>query len=291
MQILAHNPFIDELVMMDNADERWAGRTYNWLLKHIEAEGEEFDYVFNLDNTLERGMIAMEDMGEYYRNNEFRRNKYGYTNYYDVATEKCELNDLGTTGDIHFSPEEEHHVFQYAEKYADKQKIMINLSGSSQQKVFVEWKQVCKNILDEYHNAIIWITGDHDCEKEFLNSEYKEDRRFRLVAGKWGFRQAVCFLRYVDLLISPESGIAVAGNAFNRPTIQMLTTSSHINHPKYAKNDYSIQSSAKCSPCHRGPYLFIGCPKKDNLPLCTHFKSEVIMDQVRKALKNERVTV
>lgn len=291
MQVLAHNPYIDELKMLDNADERWATRTYEWLLKHIEAEGEGFDYVFNLDNTLERGYIAMEDMNDYYRDTEYRREKYGKKNYYDIATEICGFEERGVTGDIHFSEDETFHVEKYVKKYEGKTKVMMNLSGSSPQKVFVEWESVCRSILEEYPDSIVWITGDKDCEKAFLESSLKDNPRCRLVAGTWPFRQSLCFTKYINLLVSPESGIAVGSNSFNTPTVQMLTTTSHRNHPCYAKNDFSIQSKAECSPCHKGPYMFLGCHKKNGLPVCTYFSDEDVMTQVRKALLNERVAV
>ena len=69
---------------------------------------------------------------------------------------------------------------------------------------------------------------------------------------------------------------------WNTPTIQLMTAASLINHPKYAKNDYSLQSPAYCSPCCKGPYQYIGCPSKDGYPLCVYFDVDKIMEQVDK---------
>ena len=59
-----------------------------------------------------------------------------------------------------------------------------------------------------------------------------------------------------------------------------MTAASLDNHTKYAKNDYSLQSPAYCSPCCKGPYQYIGCPSKDGYPLCVYFDIEKIMEKV-----------
>lgn len=289
--ILQQNPHIDELRFFNPQDSRWAGRSYEWLKRRIKAENEDCDIVIDLGNSLERGYIAMEDMPEYYMSTEHRRDKYGSKNYYDIMNELCGLEERGVTGEMYFSQEETNTIEEYLNKYEGKTKILINLSGSLSQKVFVKWQEVVSDILAEYEDAIVWLTGDEECKTEIQKSMFASHDRVRNLAGKWKFRQVMCFAKYVNLVISPESGLAVAANAFNTPTIQMMTAANIQNHSIYAKNDYSIQSTAPCSPCHKGPYEFLGCPKKDNLPICTHFEADRVMTQVRKALVNERIAV
>jgi hypothetical protein len=64
------------------------------------------------------------------------------------------------------------------------------------------------------------------------------------------------------------------------PTIQLLTATSKLAHCKHSKNDYSLQSPARCSPCYKGPYMYYGCPTKDLLPLCVYFETDKILTQV-----------
>jgi hypothetical protein len=64
------------------------------------------------------------------------------------------------------------------------------------------------------------------------------------------------------------------------PTIQLMTAASIKNHCELSKHDYSLQSPLYCSPCYKGPYKYIGCPKFNNLPKCVFFDSNKIIEKV-----------
>jgi ADP-heptose:LPS heptosyltransferase len=59
---------------------------------------------------------------------------------------------------------------------------------------------------------------------------------------------------YVDLVISPESGILNAAGCYETPKIGLLTHSNKQNLTSTFLNDYSIQADISCSPCHRMIY-------------------------------------
>jgi hypothetical protein len=79
---------------------------------------------------------------------------------------------------------------------------------------------------------------------------------------------------YVDLVISPETGVLNASGCFDTPKIGLLTHSNKTNLTKYFKNDYSLQAETECSPCHRMIYLDnfkTDCPVimgEDKRPMC-----------------------
>ena len=114
---------------------------------------------------------------------------------------------------------------------------MINLTGTTIHKVLLEPDVYINHILDTYPDAHIITTGDDSCKDLVDDSD-----KITNIAGKFPFRQAIHIARYMDCLLTMESGVGVAGNMWGTPTIQVMTSSSLINHPNFVKGDFSLQS-------------------------------------------------
>jgi ADP-heptose:LPS heptosyltransferase len=281
-QILNNNPFIDNLIQIEN--ERLLSWTQAMLNIRWEYYQDKYDMFFNLFHTIEYGCIAMEDEQSYFRNDKYRREKHGKECFYDHLTKVCGLPDkyLGTRGEM-FYPDDEHlkaieWVKARREEYGVKYVVLVNLSGSSLHKKFIQAESICRKMLEKYKDIVIVLTGDKCTEKQLFTGE-----RIRSVVGKWNFRTAALMARYVDLYIGTNTGLSCIANMWDTPTVQLFTADSMTTHSMYAKNAYGVQSPIYCSPCHKGPYKYLGCPIKDNPPACIFFNEDEVIAKIDEA--------
>lgn len=281
MHILTGNPFIDELQFVDVNK-----MTTNRMMKNLEWARETHDMVFDFSNTIELKYCTNENDWRYYTSEKWRRDNLG-KNYYDVMTDAAGLPQsyYGNRGKLYFT-DNEHKLAQgwIDEKHKSYDKvILINLSGSTLHKKFIQAENICRRILDKYTNSLIILTGDEYCKDQV----FKHDRVISYVGSKVnGFRSVALKCKYVDLTISLESGIACVAHSWDAPCLQLLTAASWENHIKYASNSYWLQASTACSPCHRNPREYFGCPVKDKHPACIYFNEDEIMEKVGEALGN-----
>lgn len=286
-QLLANNPYIDNLNGI-NPEFVFTDNKINYLGKYWDLLAEEYDHVINLLNTLEYGCLAMEDENVYYMNTQVRRNRYGKKNFYDVTTSYSGFPNLCEKyrkGEVYYTEKEEKIVSKWMKKFENKFTVLINLSGTGPHKRFVQAHEVIKNILSKKGDAEIILTGGPDC-KQF---EVEGDRITSIV-GKFPFRQALLIAKHVNCVIGCESGLMVGSTMWETPTIQLMTAASIDNHGKYNPNDYSIQSPCYCSPCHKGPYDYRGCPHKNGNPLCVYFDINEILKKVEVIYRKSVVT-
>lgn len=277
LEILKNNPFINQVHYAELGEfTKTLGIEYfNTRLMTI---GREYDRVINLNQIIEVGALPGQFQKEYFLDQK-TRDRMGSDNYYDIATKACGFpHRVGKyRGELFFSQSEEEMVDKFLMKFRGKFKVLINLSGSSPHKVFVQAKEVIDRIMDKYPDAQVFTTGDK--LSEGIDSQRKGVIRF---SGKMPFRQVLLIAKYVNCVIGTESGMMCGASCHGTPTIQLLTAASKENHVKYADNDFSLQSPARCSPCHKNPYDYWGCPTKDNYPLCVFFEVDKIMDQVER---------
>ena len=207
------------------------------------------------------------------------RDRVGSENYYDIATKAAGFPHLvgKYKGELFFSESEEEIVSKYLKKYEGKFKVLINLSGSSPHKAFVQAKEVIDKIMDKYPEAVVFTTGDD------LSKGIDSNREGVIkLTNKMPFRQVLLMAKYMSCVIGTESGMMCGASCHGTPTIQLMTAASIKNHCQYAENDYSLQSPARCSPCHKNPYDYWGCPTKNNYPLCVFFDTDKILAQVER---------
>lgn len=286
INILKNNPFIDRIHYAELGDFTKA-LGIEYFNTRLMIIGREYDTVINLNQIIEVGVLPGQFQKEYFLDQK-TRDRMGGDNYYDVATKAAGFPHLvgKYKGELFFSKQEEEIVSKYLAKYADKFKVLINLSGSSPHKVFVQAKEVIDKIMDKYPDAQVFTTGDK------LSEGIDTNRKGVIkLSGKMPFRQVLLIAKYVNCVIGTESGMMCGASCHGTPTIQLLTAASKENHVKYAENDYSLQSPARCSPCHKNPYDYWGCPTKDNYPLCVFFDIPAIIEQVDRIYEASLHTV
>lgn len=279
-QLFQNNPYIDNLIYVP-ADKL----TDNRLRKNWDYCQETYDLFFNLIYTIELEYCCNENDTRYYRNDEYRRTNFGKMSYYDVMTKACNIPEeyYGTRGTLFY--DEADHVS--AKEWVSKKHqvynnvILVNLSGTSLHKKFVQAESICRKILDKYPNSLIVLTGDEHCKEQ----EFQHERVISWVAKK-NFRTVALMTKYMDLTISVESGLPLIAHSWDAPCVQLLTAASPENHCMYAKNAYWVQAPVACSPCHKNPREYWGCPIKDMMPECVWFDEDTVMEKVEEALGN-----
>lgn len=274
LQVLYRNPYITNLRVFNPRMDM----TFNDLEEHFKQISKGYDKFINLFGSLEHGCIAMESDKLYYESDEYRRKELGGINFYDQTTAWAGYPDLCGQyfPELYFSDEEEQLTKRWIDQYKGKFNVLINVNGTSRHKRFIQAQEVANRILGMYEDAHIILTGDKD---EFAFS----GDRITSIIGKKPFMQAVLLCKYVNCVICMESGLGVGADLYDTPSIFLLTSSSPTNTSKYAKNTTCIQSPAICSPCHKGPYEYIGCKLKDGNPICIYFDVDQIINEVKKA--------
>lgn len=290
-----HNPYIDEHILFEPSAPENTHRPVSFLETRWKILSEGFDRFINLMDSLERGYIAMEDQAEYYISSEERRKKYGKLNYYDQTSVFAGFPHWkGAIGQIDFSAEEEECVKNiFEERYKEKFVIICNLSGTSRHKAFYGAEEAIKMFLSRHDDAVCILTGDEESKKHLaFEGDRIINRAGNFKEGRYPFRQSMLMTKYANLVIGCESGLMVAATLLGAPTIQLMTAASIKNHGGDFKNDYSLQSPAVCSPCHKGPYDFIGCPKIDYLgskyPACIKFETKTVVERMEKVYADSR---
>jgi ADP-heptose:LPS heptosyltransferase len=281
MHTLTGNPFIDELQMIDVNK-----MTFNRMSKNLEWARYKYDMVFDFANTIEKAYCTNENDWRYYTSDKWRRENLG-KNYYDVMTDAAGLPEsyYGTRGKLYYTDEEHLLAKEWAEfKHQQYEHIiLVNLSGSTLHKKFMQAESICRKLLEKYKESLIILTGDEYCKDQV----FTHDRVISYVGSKEnGFRSVALKCKYVDLTITLESGIACVAHSWDAHCLQLLTAASYDNHIKYSKNGIGLQSELKCSPCHRNPREYFGCPIKDKHPACVFFDEKKVIHEVEKFLGN-----
>jgi ADP-heptose:LPS heptosyltransferase len=283
MHILTGNPHIDNLIFIDVNK-----MTFNRMSKNLQHAEETYDMVFNFANTIELAYCCNENDQRYYRSDRWRREKLGKKSYYDVMTDAAGLPEsyYGNRGQLYYTDEEHAQAQEWVRekkvKYKADYVILVNLSGSTLHKKFIQAESICRKILERY-NAMIVLSGDEHCKSQV----FEHDRVISWV-GKKGFRTAALMTKYMDLNISLESGLVLCAHSWDAPTLQLLTAASWDNHVKYAKNAYWLQAPAECSPCHKNPREYFGCPVREKHPECVWFDENKVMAKVEESLGDNK---
>lgn len=279
-QILQNNPDIDNLIYVDPAK-----LTDNRLRKNWDNAEDNYDICFNLIYTIELAVCCNENDSKYYRNSEYRRSHFGQMSYYDVMTKACNLPEeyYGTRGQLYYDQADHEKAISYLEmikeQHSVKRLILLNLSGSSLHKKFVQAESIAKKIVDTYKDVLVILTGDEYCREQVFQYE-----RVLSWVGKRNFRTVALLTKYMDLTISVESGLPLVAHSWDAPCLQLLTAASPENHCKYAKNAYWLQAPVACSPCHKNPREYWGCPTREMMPACVYFNEDSMMQKVGEAL-------
>jgi ADP-heptose:LPS heptosyltransferase len=295
-QIHAHNPLINKKIMYEPFEKKNMNPKEKYIRHHrLGKEKDSHDIFVDFGNSLESALIAPETSSEYFWPLHLRRSKNANVCYYDQSMKWSGLTEskyMGRTGELHFTEKERSHVKTWINKYIPKNKYIVlwGLRGTMYQKaVYPLAEDVIEKFLDQYKDAYVITTGDSFCSQlEWLHE------RVINVSGKIPFRQALLTADYVDLVVTPETGLGVGAGALGTPKIMLLTSASLQNVVGNDIRDLSLQSTAWCSPCTRAIYNTDHCPVSEetydfvnegkiNLPICVFFNTTKILRRMDTA--------
>ncbi len=258
LPVIRNSPYIDELMVQgqdlvpnERLEEYWA---------HIS---KGYDKVINLSESVEVAFLKVPNRpDEYNLPIEKRRELCGSGNFYDYAMERGGYTDVKRPlPEMYPTPIEDAMGAFFRAKYKDKFVILWCLQGSSMHKCYPFGQDVALEFLRRHKDVMTITVGDDICRL----IEWDHERALKKSAV-WDIRSSLLITKWVDLVISPETGILNASGCYPTPKIGFLTHSNKTNLTKYFSNDYSMQAGIKCSPCHRMIYADnarTDCPHMD----------------------------
>lgn len=176
-------------------------------------------------------------------------------NYYDVTEEWAGITGCQKLPILWFAPEEEATAKSYIKE--GKFNVLWQLSGSGKQKIYPWTDYVIGELIKNYPNTHVITTGDLKCQL----LESITDENITNLAGRVPIRVALALTKYVDLVISPDTGMLHASGCYSTPKIGLLGHTNKENITKYFINDYSLEADCACAPCFRLVYEHdIQCP-------------------------------
>jgi hypothetical protein len=282
-QIHASNPRIKKHEYFESGAKNITEKQLKAQVDRLDRAKNDFDRVVIFQKSLEYALIAPEHSPEYFWPLKVRRAKNTNICYYDqsmIWAGFTESRYMGWTGEVYFTSDEHEQIKAwYRDKNIERKYIILwCLRGSMYQKaVYPLAKEICTAWLKEHPDSIIITTGDSFCQQW----EWEDDKVINK-SGRMPFRQALHMAAYSDMVVTPETGLGIGAGVFSTPKIMLLTAASLKNVVGNDKNDYSIQSSAWCSPCTRAIYNTDNCDlnSETGLPICVDFDKDEILAQM-----------
>ena len=258
---LINNPNVDDIMLVQR------GSLNNSKLHEYHAELEkQFKRVINLCESVERSLLLeARDEDKFFLSKE-ERHKLTNVNYYDNNLRMAGFDVTGLRPEIYPTENEDFLGGVFRKKNRGCFVIQWQLTGSSVHKLYPWAEYVIEELQDRHDDIKVYLSGGP--EVSMVQDWYSPMVINKL--GVWTMRQSLVMPKYVDLVVSPETGVLNAAGAFDTPKIGLLTHSSIENITKYFLNDYSIESIAPCAPCHRLVHDTKHCEvdKEYGFPVC-----------------------
>lgn len=283
-EVLAkRNPYIDKFIMykentvvMDKLDD---------LLKET-AKAYECDKIIDMSQSLENALLRHPNQPEY-NDTKAERIATCDKNVYDYAFVHAGYPDIkGKRPELYPDPVEEANMKKQIQDIRGKDGFVVlwGLAGSGSNKAYPYYFPVWNDLICKYKNVKIVSVGDEACR--ILEVAMKKHPRYFPKSGIWKMTESMIATKYVDLLVSPDTGLFHASGCFDTKKLCILGhgTINHIS--KYFKNDYSIEADlekAPCSPCFHLVYSNWQCPcdEETGAPIC------ISLGQPRERLTNK----
>lgn len=255
VDIVKNNPHIDKIIPYIR--DTVPAEKLTELLESTR-QAYECDKVIDMCESIEYA-LALHPLDPRYMLPKYDRATLCNKNYYDYSFEFAgypEVKGRGQ-GELFFTDEEKLEMASFFYKYKKMFVLLWGLSGSGRNKTYPAVQAVQLDLLNKYPDLLIVTVGDYPCKL------FEIDNHPRMIAksGVWTIRQSMLACRYVNLVISPDTGLLHAAGCFSTPKVGLLGHSTIENITKYFENDYSIESECDCAPCFRLIYnAAVQCP-------------------------------
>lgn len=257
--ILEHDPNIDRFYIHDNSVP------IQELDAYLEQLYKGYDKVVNLNGVIEGGLLPLEGNPEYLLSHEERHARFN-KNYSDAILEKAGYEHKGLLPELYFTPTEGMEANRFIGKLRDKFVVLWALAGSAHHKAWAFTEETMKFWWEAHPETMFITVGDDFCIM------FETDKAPYIIpkSGIWHIRKSMIMTKYVDLVISPETGILNVAGAYDTPKIALLSHSSVENLTKYFKNCINVHADVPCYPCHQLHYTLTSCDLVHDLlsPVC-----------------------
>lgn len=281
-EVFLNNPNVDEYILHDE-DMRVDDLTAHWDKMKEEIKPDKF---INFTESLECNTVAHPIQPAYNYTKAERFALYGNVNYYDATEKWAELSGCQKLPELYFTDNENREA--RGQLSEGKVNVLWQLSGSGKQKVYPWTDYVIGELLKDYENVAVITTGDERCQ--LLESVI--DERIKNLSGRVPVRIAMALTQFVDLVISPDTGVLHASGCYTTPKIGLLGHTNRTNVTKHFLNDYSLEAECPCAPCFRLIYDHsLQCP----IEFVTHaawcqaegLRPERVYEQIKKVLREK----
>ena len=274
--VLKNSPNVDRFI--DHDKETPISKFHDYV-EEIRKK-EKPDKFISFTESIEAN-VALHPIGPRYIFPKQERYETCNRNYYDVTTEWAKVDGCEKIPSLYFSEEEEETAKKILEK--GKFNILWSLSGSGRQKVYPWAEYVMGECLRQFKDIHIITVGDETCQL----LETLQVREITNLSGKINIRTSMCLTKFVNLVISPDTGILHASGCYSTPKIGLLGHTTIDNITRHFINDYSIEAHCACAPCFLLIYDHnIQCPIEPvtGAAWCQAegIKPEVVFDRIRQ---------
>jgi len=238
------------------------------------------DEIVNLSDTMETSLIPTRDQDSFHWPVEKRRKFTRGESFYSMGLQVAGYDRGQGCGTVVYAEEELAWADRWRETHRDEFIVMMTVSGSNAQKRFPFARELGRNILDRYPDAILYLMGgEKEKAKKFSFGDHRTYPVFDIA-----FRQALLMTRYADYVVGPETGLMVAAGMWGTPKTMLCTSSSVFQCTDGQKNDFSLQADISCSPCLRAIYLPEDCyhphVAEDETVCNRRFTQETILESI-----------
>lgn len=261
-------------------EERWKA-----LVEELQP-----DRIVNLWRTLETACIAERYQPEFSLSTKERQEIFGNKVFYDQVADKCNVVVSDVKGDLYYTPEQEAWAQRWKKKEEGGYVVLMVVAGSCSQKVYPELPSLAIGLAEKYSNLKVYLMGDSSTENLSLGHE-----RVVNISGQVPIKQSILMTKHADFVFGGETGLLVAAGMYGTPKMMLCTSSGVKQACSYHVNDFSIQSNAECSPCHRAVYCDKDCESPIVVddswyPSCTEgFDHKHIFDTIGKQYELRRL--
>lgn len=248
--VVKHDPNIDRFVLQDSGQVP-IDEFRDFCLHTMD----KYDRFVNLSESIEGTILSLPDRVSYYWPKEVRHERSS-VNYYEFTAKIAGVpKHLG--GQFHMTRKE----MAWAEKKVKKMGspiILWVLSGSSVHKFWPWQDQAVARILVQHPTAQIVMVGDE--ASKLIQRGWEKEPRVHAMCGKWDVRETMTFCNYADVIVTPETGVALSVQFKDIPKVLLLSHSSVENCAEDWVNCVALEpEGCECYPCHKMHYGWEFC--------------------------------
>ena len=269
--LFEHHPVFDRITTFDiskyKPESQEAVAKVRW-----DTLGEvAWDKAVNFWRCLEVSCIAEEWQEDFFLPRERRVAKFGGQNFYDTHFEAAQIPvpDPFDCGTMYFGEENLYWMDHWRKRHGDRFVVAFALAGSTPQKVPMYLKALAQEIRSAHPDTLFVLLGDKLGKKQEFSFG---DKSVCVAADSWTYMQSLSMVKMADYVIGPETSLLVGAGLFGTPKSMICTSCSVSQATTHHKNDFSVQSTAACSPCHRAVYNPKWCNYRDHplgqVPAC-----------------------